>query len=152
MKLNSTPPTPSSLINELRTRYKATFEFPSTSSSAPEGTILFNRYKLKGKPAFGVSKSVRYADTNAVLSNMQEATNMFLSQFNVVMNSISDTRDAIVPRLFMLLPGKKSYTVFKPKTWGKDTFVVHILCEGLVADNSEAHFTDHRGYKVCYVQ
>ena len=75
---------------------------------------------------------------------------MILSQSNVIVNSISDTRDAIVPRLFMLLPGKKSYTVFKPKTWGKNTFVVHILCEGHASDISEAHFTDHPGYKVCH--
>ena len=90
--------------------------------------------------------------TERIITTVQEATNMILSQSNVIVNSISDTRDATVPPLFMLLPGKKPHSVFKPKTWGKDTFVVHILCEGLVADNSEAHFTDHRGYKVCYVQ
>ncbi|CAG8496481.1 10309_t:CDS:2 [Paraglomus brasilianum] len=87
-------------------------------------------------------------NTNVVLSNMQEATNMILSQFDVVVNSISDTRDASVPRLFMLLPGKKPHSVFKPKAWGKNTFVVHILCEGHASDNSKAHFTDHPGYMI----
>ena len=88
-------------------------------------------------------------NTNVVLSNMQEATNMILSQFDVIVNSISDTRDANVPRLFMLLPGKEPHSIFKPRTWGKNTFIVHVLCEGLMSDNSEAHFTDHPGYKVC---
>jgi hypothetical protein len=87
-------------------------------------------------------------NTNVVLSTMQEATNMILSQFDVIVNSISDTRDAVVPRLFMLLPGKEPNSMFKPHTWGKNTFVAHVLCEGLAPDNSEAHFTDHPGYKV----
>ncbi|CAG8553962.1 7038_t:CDS:2 [Paraglomus brasilianum] len=87
-------------------------------------------------------------NTNVVLSNMQEATNMILSQFDVIVNSISDTRDAAIPRLFMLLPGKEPHSMFKPHTWGRNTFIIHVLCEGLTSDNSEAHFTDHPGYKI----
>ncbi|CAG8614510.1 1088_t:CDS:2 [Paraglomus brasilianum] len=86
--------------------------------------------------------------TERIISAINQAANVILSQFDVIVNSISDTRDATVPRLFMLFPGKEPHTMFKPHAWGKNTFILHILCEGLISDNSEAHFTIHHGYKI----
>ena len=39
----------------------------------------------------------------------------------------------------------------EPKAWEKNNFILHTLGEGLISDNSEAHFTSHHGYKVCFV-
>ncbi|CAG8536607.1 10027_t:CDS:2 [Paraglomus occultum] len=89
--------------------------------------------------------------TERIINSLNKNTSVVFSvqeAINIIGNSISDTRDAIVPRLFMLLSEKKAHTVFKPKTWGKNTFVLHLLCEGYASDNSEAHFTDHPGYMI----
>ncbi|CAG8612231.1 11242_t:CDS:2, partial [Paraglomus occultum] len=86
-----------------------------------------------------------HQNTNIVLSSMQEATNK-------IVNSISDAEDAKVPRLFMLLPGDVSWRIFNPNTWGRKKFVIRILCEGLAANNKEAHFTDHPGYELYHAE
>ncbi|CAG8725201.1 9944_t:CDS:2, partial [Acaulospora colombiana] len=52
------------------------------------------------------------------------------------------------PHPFTDRRSQESYTIFKPHTWGKNTFVLHLLCEGLESDNREAHCTGHEGYKI----
>ncbi|CAG8500780.1 17060_t:CDS:2 [Acaulospora morrowiae] len=87
-------------------------------------------------------------NTNTILSTLQETTNLILSQIDAVMNSITDTMDASIPRLYILLPGQDSHSIFKPHTWGRNTFVLHLLCEGLKYDNRGAHCTSHEGYEI----
>ncbi|CAG8550364.1 11166_t:CDS:2 [Paraglomus occultum] len=75
VELNSTPPPPSRLINWLYTRYKvkpSTFTASSTSlilPSAPSGTIIF-KYKLSGRPTYGVNNAVRRAEGETVGQNL----------------------------------------------------------------------------------
>ncbi|CAG8616078.1 5136_t:CDS:2, partial [Cetraspora pellucida] len=87
-------------------------------------------------------------NTSAILSTLQETTNLILKQIDAVVNSITDTVDAAIPRLYVLLPGQEAKSIFKPHTWGKNTFILHLLCEGLDPNNQEAHFTNHVGYKI----
>ncbi|CAG8503012.1 585_t:CDS:2 [Ambispora leptoticha] len=87
-------------------------------------------------------------NTNLILSTMQETTNLILSQIDAVINSITDTMDAAIPRLYILLPGKETSTIFNPKSWTRNTFILHVLCEGLDPGNREAHFTTHSGYTI----
>ncbi|CAG8574658.1 17897_t:CDS:2 [Dentiscutata erythropus] len=87
-------------------------------------------------------------NTNTILSVLQETTNLILRQIDVVVNSITDTMDAATPRLYVLLPGQDAKSIFRPHTWGKNTFILHLLCEGLDPNNQEAHFTRHRGYEI----
>ncbi|CAG8582353.1 3143_t:CDS:2 [Ambispora gerdemannii] len=87
-------------------------------------------------------------NTNVIISTLQETTNLILSQIDAVMNSITDTMDAAIPRIYILLPGGETNTIFNPKSWGKNTFILHVLCEGLDPRNREAHFTTHDGYTI----
>nr|CAG8505707.1 3273_t:CDS:2 [Entrophospora candida] len=50
----------------------------------------------------------------------------------------------------MVLPARKSEQIIPPiKQWGKDTFELFLLCEGLGLYNDfPAHITDHPGYKI----
>ncbi|CAG8449242.1 7698_t:CDS:2 [Dentiscutata heterogama] len=87
-------------------------------------------------------------NTNTILSTLQETTNLILKQIDVVVNSITDTMDAAIPRLYVLLPGQDAKSIFRPQTWGRNTFILHLLCEGLDPNNQEAHFTSYRGYEI----
>ncbi|CAG8753718.1 2132_t:CDS:2 [Gigaspora margarita] len=87
-------------------------------------------------------------NTNIILSTLQETTNLILKQIDVVVNSLTDSMDAAIPRLYVLLPGKDARSIFRPQTWGKNTFILHLLCEGLEPNNQEAHFTNHMGYEI----
>ncbi|KAG9287097.1 hypothetical protein G9A89_000991 [Geosiphon pyriformis] len=87
-------------------------------------------------------------NTTTILSTLQETTNLILSQIDAVINSVTDTMDAAIPRLYILLPGNESKSLFKPQNWGKNTFILHLLCEGLDPENREAHFTSHNGYSI----
>ncbi|CAJ0841349.1 9788_t:CDS:10, partial [Entrophospora sp. SA101] len=55
-----------------------------------------------------------------------------------------------IPTSIMVLPAKKSEQIIPPiKQWGKDTFELFLLCEGLGLYNDfPAHITDHPGYKI----
>ncbi|CAG8550332.1 11164_t:CDS:2, partial [Paraglomus occultum] len=143
------------------------FEFPSKNVSDPQARHVLKKLLainpterasieeiLRGAYLTGGADSVQIRNiraevneeiinknTNIVVSCVQEATNK-------IVNSISDVTDAKVPRLFILLPGEVSGKIFKPNTWGRKKFVIRILCEGLAANNKEAHFTDHPGYEL----
>ncbi|CAG8624862.1 3071_t:CDS:2, partial [Ambispora gerdemannii] len=87
-------------------------------------------------------------DTKQLSVWQSESTEKIITVVNAVINSITDTMDAAIPRLYILLPGGETNTIFYPKTWGKNTFILHVLCEGLDPGNREAHFTTHGGYPI----
>ncbi|CAG8513406.1 12609_t:CDS:2 [Ambispora gerdemannii] len=53
--------------------------------------------------------------------------------------------DAAIPRLYILLTGRETNTIFNPETWGNNTFILHVLCEGLDPGSS---YTTLSGYTI----
>ncbi|CAG8558592.1 10877_t:CDS:10 [Gigaspora rosea] len=67
---------------------------------------------------------------------------------NILSKILTDSMDVAIPRLYVLLPGQDTGSIFRPQTWGKNTFILHLLCEGLEPNNQEAHFTQYKGYEI----
>ncbi|CAG8496540.1 10312_t:CDS:2 [Paraglomus brasilianum] len=73
VKLNSTPPPPSSRISELYTQYKVTTITFTASPSAQSDAIIFNKYKLSGgMPTYDVKNSDRNSVRRAEDETMHE--------------------------------------------------------------------------------
>jgi hypothetical protein len=78
-------------------------------------------------------------NTLELKEQLQQSLDKLDSTFKLIVN----TTETQTPRVFCVLPDPSAKSWKRPKTWGHNTFKLHLMCE-----YDGWHFTEDRGYPI----